>query len=1187
MKGDFSRLPLEPAAPATGVWMQQGRVQLDADWNEQVALSAERARVVARDAMGGSGAPARDPGFQVSLRSALRFDGCRTTAVVCDPGGTGFDPAAPFTLEVRAVVPGGCEGTLLDWDGRYALTLSTDGGLVFRVGRTPETPSPASASGGADRSPAAPGPAAADARDPSPAPGGVAGDADPPPAAGGTLAAPRALPPQRPAWVTVVVDGETACIYVDGEPAARGPLCPPAEACGYDAPLTLGGAVRDGVPRQVLNGVLLEARVWAVARTPAEVREGAVRSPGRGAPGLAAWWPLDEGHGGWARDASGNGLDAELGGSGTDAPRWLEPSLFIGAGRYWVEGVSCENDREVPWFLQPYLPRARAPRGDALVYLEAWDRYLSAAEEPSLREVALAGGDTTGRTRTVWQVRAVELPRGDGDDPPGEDHDPRREDWSRHLPASVGDGRLAARGEAATDNRLYRVEVRGGGGAYGWPRPAAARDEEAAVAEVDPSGGRVRLLSAADPDTWRQGGWVELFSRATDAAGREGTLHCVVAVQAGAEGSGPLLSLQPAPPPVPVADSPRVRPVATFVWSADNGSAAWAVQSLEAGGIAVLDDGGRAGVLPAQDDWVEATDDVHALRGIPGPLCRVLQVDEATLTVKLDPAPAGVCTDARRHPVLRRWDPARQPDTQCAAGTGPSGVRAEQLVCMGHWIPLDATVSVRFEGGGYRTGDWWTVPVREGAPGGVEWPSGPGGPRPLPPQGIIRRATPLALVRHRRGRAHVHDLRQVLTPAHAGDFVRRTGAEWMRGPLRIHDDLAVGGVIRGRLADGGVGTDALADRAVTHPKLADHAVHARNLAHGAVSWGALSDEVRQAIEALPPAVDPGDGAPAGAVVLTRSRVPPPGYTALDAALPLSALGLAWRAVDTLPMQDLSGAVCAVLEGAVYVLSGAGAEFWRWWPASGAWERLQAPGRHRDAALCAAAGRVFLLGGMNAADDPVPTVQAFDPAAGTWSLAAPMLTARAALGAAELDGWIYAVGGRTERLSLGQALAVVEAYDPVADRWERRRDMHMHRVHPGVAAAGGEVFAVGGASRVHLGEGRTATSESYDPASDGWTRRPRLPRARMQCAAAAAQDRLYVAGGREDDAPQTADARRFDAATNTWSRFPALPAALRGPSACIEDGVIYLVGGTGERGASNALMYACRLFTTLYAHARDG
>ena len=36
MKGDFSRLTFDPTKHFSGVRMQQGRVQLDADWNEQL-----------------------------------------------------------------------------------------------------------------------------------------------------------------------------------------------------------------------------------------------------------------------------------------------------------------------------------------------------------------------------------------------------------------------------------------------------------------------------------------------------------------------------------------------------------------------------------------------------------------------------------------------------------------------------------------------------------------------------------------------------------------------------------------------------------------------------------------------------------------------------------------------------------------------------------------------------------------------------------------------------------------------------------------------------------------------------------------------------------------------------------------------------------------------------------------------
>ncbi|MFD0392059.1 DUF6519 domain-containing protein [Streptomyces nogalater] len=59
------------------------------------------------------------------------------------------------------------------------------------------------------------------------------------------------------------------------------------------------------------------------------------------------------------------------------------------------------------------LPRpgaARRPgspaRSPFLVYLRVWERTVSAAEDPALREVALGAAlpDTTVRAKVVWQV---------------------------------------------------------------------------------------------------------------------------------------------------------------------------------------------------------------------------------------------------------------------------------------------------------------------------------------------------------------------------------------------------------------------------------------------------------------------------------------------------------------------------------------------------------------------------------------------------------------------------------------------------------------------------------------------------------------------------------------------------------------------------------------------------------------
>ncbi|MBI1395851.1 MAG: hypothetical protein GC151_07710 [Betaproteobacteria bacterium] len=63
MPGDYSRQTFDSARHYSGVLMQQGRVQLDADWNEQQAIHEYRARTTAEDVIGPSGAPKEGGGF--------------------------------------------------------------------------------------------------------------------------------------------------------------------------------------------------------------------------------------------------------------------------------------------------------------------------------------------------------------------------------------------------------------------------------------------------------------------------------------------------------------------------------------------------------------------------------------------------------------------------------------------------------------------------------------------------------------------------------------------------------------------------------------------------------------------------------------------------------------------------------------------------------------------------------------------------------------------------------------------------------------------------------------------------------------------------------------------------------------------------------------------------------------------
>jgi hypothetical protein len=87
--------------------------------------------------------------------------------------------------------------------------------------------------------------------------------------------------------------------------------------------------------------------------------------------------------------------------------------VTIESGRYYVGGLLCENDRRIFWDRQPYFDAVEETDHEGVIahlyYLDAWERHVTAVEDPDLREVALGGPDTTTRIQTVWQVRRMRI----------------------------------------------------------------------------------------------------------------------------------------------------------------------------------------------------------------------------------------------------------------------------------------------------------------------------------------------------------------------------------------------------------------------------------------------------------------------------------------------------------------------------------------------------------------------------------------------------------------------------------------------------------------------------------------------------------------------------------------------------------------------------------------------------------
>ena len=181
--------------------------------------------------------------------------------------------------------------------------------------------------------------------------------------------------------------------------------------------------------------------------------------------------------------------------------------LTIGAGRIYVDGLLAENHGSGPeiwerhlaeltgsapvaYGEQPYFPEPPGlpDTGRHLVYIDVWQREITAVEAPDLIEPAV-GVDTTGRLQSVWQVRLLENV-GDIDCSTPDEDIPG---WTAattpsaaRLTTSTGVAefepspcRVApAAGYLGLENQLYRVEVHRGGplgtATFKWSRENAS-----------------------------------------------------------------------------------------------------------------------------------------------------------------------------------------------------------------------------------------------------------------------------------------------------------------------------------------------------------------------------------------------------------------------------------------------------------------------------------------------------------------------------------------------------------------------------------------------------------------------------------------------------------------------------------------------------------------------------------------
>lgn len=1065
--GDFSRFITGLRTRQTAaLLMQQGRVQLDADWNAQAELADWRLSGAIADILGASGAPAADPGFEVRPRERLEFSGhgailTRRRLTLGRPG------AVSFTIEMRVRWAGGA-GTLIDLAderghrGQLRLAVRDDGTLVFSQ----------HARGAAE------------------------------PSAHPDLASREPLPAGTDAHVAVVCRDGEAAIWVDSRPGSARP----ARIAPSEERLVVIGAAAGPRGRghgQHFTGVIGDVRIWHTARRD---RELGAPLPGDSPPPreLLAWWPLD--------GPAAAGLRERVSGElampeGAPPPHWRLAGLEVSPGRYYVAGHMVRRDE--PLLLPARLPDAGmgAGTGHHIVYLEVWEDSVPATEDPALSEPALGGLDSVVAAELAVNVGWVAVPRP-WDRDPGE-----LLGAALHAAGQVTTGELAAdhRGPPVTGNWLYRVEVHQGG------------HSDPGITEIEvtvDAGGATVTLAEAWTGHGLAGVEAEFLGVAPD--GQEVTVRHAVE-PAGEPAGGPAdgapgwrtLRVTGGTAHLAAFRNLRLRrpaPQPTFKWSRRNGADTIAVHAVEdRPGLFQLAAGSLPATALAPGQAVELLRGPAAgAAGRPAAIRHIVTVDPDNQRITLDQDLPGV---GARLAWLRLWDQA--PGTSAPDGAVP--------LTTGEWIELEHGVSVRFRPGHYRAGDYWWVPVRQdGAP--VLWDRRDGHPQFRRPDGIERCQAPLALVAA-GDQVRVRDLRGMLRPvvrpsafeAEPGDPEPEPARPPFPGSLEGSPPWT-GTVDPGEGAGGEPDEDE--DEAPSIPPGFALLGPADGAAPG---WRPTSVEVATRRAWRPPVALPFPEPPlpvalvpagGGLLLITATDIwtvdPGSGEVAHRAALPEPRAGFACAAIgDTILLLGGRRQGAERPDGRVLSFDAS----------RGSWLAGRQPliSAVDGPAVAVAAvgddpsggtGRVHLLGGAGRWGGwPSRAHQVYDPAGDRWTQGTPLEHPRKGAAAGTAAGAIYLFGGTTRRGGGGEAPPAV--YDESARTWSAGPPLPATgavAVSAVPAAAGGQLIAATAPS-----PGQALRIAALDAAAGAWADLPCPPRPVRSAAMALHEDRLFLAG----------------------------------------------------------------------------
>jgi hypothetical protein len=229
------------------------------------------------------------------------------------------------------------------------------------------------------------------------------------------------------------------------------------------------------------------------------------------------------------------------------------------------------------------------------------------------------------------------------------------------------------------------------------------------------------------------------------------------------------------------------------------------------------------------------------------------------------------------------------------------------------------------------------------------------------------------------------------------------------------------------------------------------------------------------------------------------------------------------------------------------------------------------------------GLIYVPGGRLASGEPTNVLEAYDPLQDRWEKKTPVPIAISAYALASYEGRIFLFGGWDGK----QFLNSVYEYDPSRDRWSERSPMPTRRGFAGAAEGGGRLFVMGGWD----GKNALTANEVYAPnlddgQGDAWSQGQPMPQGRYAMGMTSVAEIIHLLGGEGQAGadlppveyfPHRNEWQTFESPlSQTWSRFSLVPYETR----------LYLIGGRiDDRPTARNLSYLA-IFTVLFPEIHE-